>query len=77
MEFERQCNEFTGNTGAPPGQKECLMRSAACAWGVIIVMAECRMKLRCAKPRPRSAYPVEQPIHAEHCRTGREENSLE
>jgi len=50
MEFERQYDEFGGKRGAPQRKKECLMWCARCARGVLMVMEECRMKLRGANP---------------------------
>jgi len=50
MEFERQCDQFTQKRGVPPGKEECLMWSAGWARGVMMVMEECRMKLRGSKP---------------------------
>jgi hypothetical protein len=49
MKFERQYDEFGGKRGAPPGKKEYLLWSAEWAKGVMMVMEECRMKLRVAK----------------------------
>jgi len=35
-----------------------------------MVMEEGGMKFEGPKSMPRSSYPVEQPMHAEHCRKG-------
>jgi hypothetical protein len=43
-------DEFKGKPGAPPGQEECLVRSSRWARGVLMVMAERRMKLRGKNP---------------------------
>jgi len=50
MEFERQYEEFWGRRGVPPGKEEYLMWSAGWAGGVLMVMEECRMKVRGANP---------------------------
>jgi len=50
MEIERQYDEFGGRRGAPQGKEECLMSCARWASGVLMVMEECRMKLRGANP---------------------------
>jgi len=50
MEIERQYDEFRGEREAPPGKEECLMSCARWARGVLMVVEECRMKLRGANP---------------------------
>jgi len=50
MENEWQYDEFGGRRGVPAGKEECLMSCARWARGVLIVMEECRMKLRGAYP---------------------------
>jgi len=50
MEVERQYDEFGGMRGAPPGKEECLISCPRWARGVLMVMEECRMKLRGANP---------------------------
>jgi len=50
MEFERQHDELGGKRGAPPGKEMCLMWCARWARGVLMVMEECRMKLRGTNP---------------------------
>jgi len=60
MEFERQYDEFGGNSGAPSGEEECLMRSAGRARGLLMVMEECGMKLRGANPDQRALTRIEE-----------------
>jgi len=50
MGIERQYNEFGRRRGAPPGKEKCLISCARWARGVLLVMEECRMKLRGANP---------------------------
>jgi len=50
MEFEWQYDKFGGKRGVPQGKAECLLWCARWARGVVMVMEECRMKLRGANP---------------------------
>jgi len=77
MEFGRQSEESAGKRIAPPGKEKYLMCGAEWARGVMMVMQECGMKLGGGKSRPRSAYPAEQHIHADHRQMGRDVKNLE
>jgi len=46
MGFERHYGEFWGKRGTPRGKEECLMCCVGGARGVLMVIEECRMKLR-------------------------------
>jgi hypothetical protein len=50
MKLERQYDEFVGKRGEPQGKEECLMWSAGCTRGVMMVMEESGMKLGGANP---------------------------
>jgi hypothetical protein len=75
MEIEWQYNEFRGQCAVPPGEEECLMSCARWARGVLMVIEECRMRLRGTNPGQ------EAPMEIEECRKqrrkGREVKSLE
>jgi len=55
-------DEFGGKRGAPSGKEECLMRSSRWARGVLMVMAERRMKLRGENPGKGAPMGTEQRI---------------
>jgi len=83
MEFETQYDELGGKRGASPGKEECLMLSAGWARGVLMLMEECGIKLRGAKPGQRRLTGVEEclssgaAIHAEHHQLRRDVHSLD
>jgi len=62
MEIERQHDGFGGKRGVPPGKEEWLMSCARWARGVLMVIEECRMKLRGTIPGQGA------PMEIEKCR---------
>ena len=53
-------DEFGGKRGAPSGKDQCLMWSLRWARGVLMVMAECRMKLKGENPGHGAPTGIEQ-----------------
>jgi hypothetical protein len=60
--FERQYDNFGGKRGAPQGKEECMLRCAWWARGVLMVMEECRMKMRGANRGQEALMGVEEHI---------------
>jgi hypothetical protein len=83
MEFEKPYDEVGGKICVPPGKKDCLMWSAGWARGVLMLIEECEMLLRGAKPGQGGPTGVEErsssgaAILDEHCIMGRDVQSLE